>query len=428
MKFRSLMPISSISALSICLAASPSFAQEMPSPEEMWKIILQQQEQISRLEEKLGMTEQAVTETREQVVETQEQVAETGMMVEATVQALEDAPGLSGGRSSATSIGGYGELHFNGGNTDQIDFHRYVLFVNHEFNDSIRFFSELELEHSLAGDGKPGEVELEQAFVEFDLTDDTSTSVGLQLVPVGLLNETHEPPTFYGVERNAVEKNIIPSTWWEAGVKFTHKLGETIQIDGMVHSGLATPIDGGKAFLIRSGRQKVAEALWKNTAFTGRLTWIPIAGVSLGASFQYQDDLTQSSAAPTSATLFEGHADIRRQINTSSEIGLRALYAQWNLNSMEAELIGRDVQRGWYIEPSYKYLFGNGQAIGIFTRYSTYDNNAGDIIDTANKQTSFGVNYWPHQNVVLKADYQIDNNANEETEDNRVNLGVGVQF
>lgn len=421
MKINQLNVTSSIFALSLAFGASAGTAQEMPSAEEMWQLIKQQQEQISRLEDKLGITEKAVEENTEKVEETE-------MALEATAAAIEDSSSSSvGGTTSGTSLGGYAELHYNGGDKDQVDFHRFVLFVGHEFNERMRFFSELEIEHSLAGDGKPGEVELEQAFVEFDLTDDLTSSVGLQLIPVGILNETHEPPTFYGVERNDVEKNIIPSTWWEAGVKLSGKIGETIQYDAMVHSGLKTPIAGGNAFLIRKGRQKVAEATWKNAAFTGRLTWMPLAGVSLGASVQYQDDLTQTGA-PTSATLFEAHADIRRQVSTSSEFSIRALYAQWNLNSMEAELIGRDVQRGWYVEPSYKYSFDNGQAIGFFTRYSSFDNNAGNIINTANKQTSFGVNYWPHENVALKADYQIDNRADEATEDNRINLGIGVQF
>ena len=115
-------------------------------------------------------------------------------------------------------LGGYGELHYNdlsgrGGASDKeaLDFHRFVLFFGYDFNDRIRFNSELELEHSLAGDGKPGEVELEQAYIDLDLTDDHTARAGLFLVPVGLLNPTHEPPRFYGVERNSVEKNIIPS-------------------------------------------------------------------------------------------------------------------------------------------------------------------------------------------------------------------------
>ena len=138
--------------------------------------------------------------------------------------------------SNKTTIGGYGELHYNNlrnqkspvdgksGNKDQIDFHRFVLFINHEFNDKMRFVSELELEHSLAGDGAPGEVELEQAYIQYDVTEKTAVVGGLFLTPVGILNETHEPPTFYGVERNDVEKNIIPTTWWEGGAMVQHEI------------------------------------------------------------------------------------------------------------------------------------------------------------------------------------------------------------
>ena len=85
--------------------------------------------------------------------------------------AVESRPASS---TKQVHIGGYGELHYNnwdisdGTKKREIDFHRFVLFFGYDFTDSIRFHSELELEHSLAGDGKPGEVELEQAYVEFD--------------------------------------------------------------------------------------------------------------------------------------------------------------------------------------------------------------------------------------------------------------------
>jgi hypothetical protein len=423
MTLNKLKTSTSLVVLSLILSTTPSFAQDYPSPEEMWEIIKKQQEQISKLEQIVG-------ENAKTTIETKQQIAETEKKVEATASALEETASISQtpSQNNGTSIGGYAELHFNGGNKDEIDFHRFVLFMGHEFNEKIRFFSELEVEHSIAGEGKVGEVELEQAFVEFNLVENTSASVGLQLVPIGIINETHEPPTFYGVERNGVENNIIPATWWEAGVKFSGQIAEGLRYDAMVHSGLKTPINGGNAFKIRNGRQKVGEASWKNAAYTGRLSWIAAPGVKFAASFQYQDDLTQTSSTPTSATLFEVNTDIQHQISADGQIGLRALYAQWNLNSVEAELLGRDIQRGWYVEPSYKHNVGDGQSIGIFARYSYWDNNAGNFIDTANKQTSFGINYWPHQNVVLKADYQIDNNANIASEDNRINLGIGVHF
>ena len=155
-----------------------------------------------------------------------------------------------GSNPGATTLGGYGELHFNnlenrkdGSNKDEIDFHRFVLFIGHRFSESIRFYSEVEIEHAFikdntAGTGSPGEVELEQAYVEFDLNHAVSAKGGLFLVPVGIINETHEPPTFYGVERNTVEKDIIPATWWEGGAAATVALGAGFKADLAYHSGL----------------------------------------------------------------------------------------------------------------------------------------------------------------------------------------------
>ena len=48
-----------------------------------------------------------------------------------------------------------------------------------------------------SGGGTPGEVELEQAYLEFDLNSGLHSRAGVFLLPVGILNETHEPPTFY---------------------------------------------------------------------------------------------------------------------------------------------------------------------------------------------------------------------------------------
>lgn len=380
----------------------------------MWQMILKQQQQIKKLEAIVGITTRKVADNEEKI--------------EATGEVIDQVASSEGSsRQGATSIGGYSELHYNGGREDKIDLHRFVVFLSHEFTETIRFFSEFEVEHAIAGEGKTGEIEIEQAFVEFDLNENHMVSAGLQLIPVGILNETHEPPTFYGVERNNVEKNIIPATWWEAGIKLSGTLGTDFSYDLMIHSGLDTT---GKDYKIRSGRQKVGNAPWKNTALSARLSWHAIPGVKVGASFQYQDDITQSSVADenASATLFEIHTDIKRVVSENGTIGFRALYAQWNVNAIQAELIGRSVQRGWFVEPSYKIALDNEHAVGFFARYSQWDNEAGDNSDSIFKQTSLGINYWPHENVVLKLDYQIDNFAHSLKEDNRINLAIGLQF
>lgn len=410
--------------MSTSVFVSPSaWAEELPTREEMWKIIQLQQQQIKKLEQVVGIQSKDIKQAQARI--------------EATGDALEEITTVSqsgevldtygnGSSKGQTKVGGYAELHYNGGKADEIDLHRFVMFLGHQFTDKIRFFSELELEHSIAGDGKVGEVEMEQAFVEFDLMGSQKAAIGLQIVPVGLLNETHEPPTFYGVERNSVEKNILPTTWREAGIKFSGTLGETLSYDLMMHSGLDTT---GKDYKIRSGRQHVGKAPWKSSAFTARTNWRPLPGVLVGAALQYQSDITQDSATDenASATLFEVHTDINRAIGDNGTVGLRALFAQWNVNATAAELLGRDIQRGWYVEPSYKFALNSGK-IGVFARYSVWDNEAGDQIESHYKQTSFGVNYWPHEQVVLKFDYQIDTYANEAKEDNRINLGIGLYF
>ena len=80
-----------------------------------------------------------------------------------------------------------------------------------------------------------GEIELEQAYVEYDLTENHHAKAGVFLLPVGILNETHEPPTFYGVERNPVESNIIPTTWWAGGIAANGEIAPGWSYDIGVH-------------------------------------------------------------------------------------------------------------------------------------------------------------------------------------------------
>lgn len=413
-----------IATLAGCSLAITGVAadEDMPSRQEMWKLIQEQQAQIQVLNDRLGITEAKVEQTEEKIVQNDEKIEATSSYVEQI--ALSPSASTSSGAPSLlekTKIGGYGELHLNLGDKEQIDYHRWVLFFSHDFSDSMRMFSEFELEHSLAGDGKPGEVELEQAYVEFDLDHMSSLKAGLFLLPVGLLNEIHEPNTFYGVERNNIEKEIIPTTWWEAGVAYSKEFGNGFSTDVAVHSGLNTPTSGGNAFRIRSGRQKVAEAIASDFASTARVTWSGAPGVKLTGALQYQQDIAQGSlASNASALLHVFTADIER-----GPFGLRALYAGWDIDGPEAAALGRDKQEGFYIEPSYKIDHESGST-GFFFRYGMYDRNAGNSADTETDVLAFGVNYWPHPKVVFKVDFTQEETGNSENE--TYNFGAGYQF
>ncbi len=386
--------------LALALAAVAPVALAAPSTEEMWQTIQQQQREIERLKA---------------------QAAETDAKVEATASAFENT---GSGALSRISLGGYGEHHFNHfeDKNDQVDAHRFVVYIGYEYSDTLRFFSEVELEHSLAGDGKPGEVELEQAFIQWDFAKNHNITMGQFLIPVGILNETHEPDTFYGTERNNLEGRIIPTTWWETGFMFGGEMAPGLTYNFAVHSGLEVPVTGSSAFSIRSGRQKSAEANAEDLAYTARLKYTGIAGLEVAASVQQQQDLTQGAIVgeDVEGTLFEAHARY-----TIAGVTLTAMASQWDIDSDTFEAAGADEQEGAYLEASYKIT----PKLGVFVRHSEWDNNAGNSVDTEFEQLDVGVNYWLHERVVLKADIVNHKPPSSASSDNDgFNLGLGWSF
>ncbi len=425
---------------------------------------------------------QAQLESMQQKLEAIDQdVEENKQAVEVTAEAVESYSGAQSSFWDRTSLGGYGELHYNnwsrdeGDNFRQLDFHRFVLFFGHEFTDRLRFFSEVEIEHALAGEGQPGEVELEQAFIEYDFDERNTARAGVFLLPVGILNETHEPPTFYGVERNTVENIIVPTTWWAGGVGFTHRMDNGFTIDLALHEGLEVPArayntrviednddrdtsriinnpDGSVTILpnteivpspqlrFRSGRQKTANATANDLAFTGRIKYTGMPGLELAASVQYQSDITQGSTGAIGrdtvddAILYEAHIVYGR-----GPFGLRALYAAWDvdvdsqiddpINSgtmipNPIKVADYDRQQGWYVEPSFE-LTPN---FGIFARYEDVEGGRSqDEFD----QYSVGFNYYLNESAVLKMDLvdREHDNADDRNKDfDGFNLGVGYEF
>jgi hypothetical protein len=464
-----------------------------PSLEELWTLVQTQQEQLKTLSDELSATRAELAEavgkidqTERATLDTSARIAAVDAKVEATAEVLEEATGTgstsddslyttnvpqaagsvgsAGGRwgpisgrtrSSAgtwaerTTLGGYGELHYNSlqdnatafdGAADGVnraDFHRFVLFASHTFNSWLRFASEVEVEHSLIGDSQPGEVALELAWLEADIHARHHVRAGIDILPVGLLNLTHEPNTFYGVERNPIETEIIPSSWTEAALGFWGELGGGFSYNAYVHSGLKMATTGGSAFRPRAGRLKVAEADDQDVAFLGRLIYSGHPGLEIAATFDYQADYTGTAdAAEADAWLVETHVDYRHH----SGFGLRALYARWELGSdlsagVDPGLVNADSLQGWYVEPAYRFSTANyfpGE-LGLFARYQQWDQR-NQLTGAAFRFERFdgitaGVNYWPHPQVVFKFDAQWqDADGPVDRELDGFNLGLGYQF
>src|SRR5262245_3347240 len=166
-------------------------------------------------------------------------------------------PGLGPGASkvysaSGVSIGGYGEMLYENfdrtreddalsGALDRIDFLRAVIYAGYKFDDELLLNSEIEIEHGgvldegetevdpATGVGETeltGEAHLEFAYLDWMPSPQFGVRAGMLLVPVGLLNEMHEPTTFIGARRPDIEQFLVPTTWSANGAGVHGELGE----------------------------------------------------------------------------------------------------------------------------------------------------------------------------------------------------------
>src|SRR5262245_46309396 len=191
-------------------------------------------------------------------------------------------------REGVPTLSGYMEVHLNKVEDlpTQVDLHRFVLMVGHSFSDRIKFWSEVEVEHALVEGGEEsGEVAIEQAYVDLMGHRRANLRAGMVLVPVGMINERHEPPTFQGVERTFVDTVIIPTTWRDIGAGVFGELGRGFSYKAYVVPGLdATGFSAEEG--IAEGRQQGGNADASDPAITGRLEFRS-RGFTVGGSVWY---------------------------------------------------------------------------------------------------------------------------------------------
>ena len=164
----------------------------------------------------------------------------------------------------------------------------------------------------------------------------------------------------------------------------------------------------------------MSEAKANDPAVTARLKFTGIPGLELAITGQHQQDMGQGLVTGLDeGNLIETHA-----IWSTGPFTLKALYARWDIDGSAVEAAGADIQKGFYLEPSYKV----SDKLGLFARFNQWDNKAGsNASDSEKEQWDIGVNYWPHEDVVIKVDYQHQDN-DDGKEQNGLNVGLGYQF
>lgn len=344
-----------------------------------------------------------------------------------------------------TRLSGYMELHYNKPEAEdgQLDFHRFVLLVTHEFSPRIRFVGELELEHAFVeGLEEAGELELEQAYVDFLLSRGFNVRAGMLLMPIGILNERHEPPVFYGVERTFVDTVIVPTTWFEIGAGVHGEVGRGWRYRLFVTSPLnAAEFSADEG--LRGGRQKGSQANIGRAALTGRVEYLGLRGLTAGVSFWTgHSGFEFRPRFDVPVHLVEADARYSR-----GRLEARAQFAHVNidnagtLNDAITRTTGVNPNiasglRGAYAEAGYRFIEGRRWGdIGTFVRYENFDTQfrmpAGFVPLPSLDRDAWvvGGTYWPDPDIAVKVDYVIQRNRSTTVDaPNAFNVGLGWWF
>lgn len=327
-------------------------------------------------------------------------------------------------RESGLSIGGYGEVRLRSfqnqdddNENDVFDALRAVLYVGYKYNEKWVFNSELEFEH--AGTGGGGSVSTEFLTIDYLHADELNFRAGLLLIPMGFVNEIHEPTFFFGAERPEVEKRIMPSTWRENGAGIFGTVAERIHYRLYAVNGFdATGFDRDG---LRGGRQKGGRALSDDFAFVGRvdvdLTDGLLVGGSIYAGQSGQEQKVNDELLPDMMThIYEVHAQYK-----GYGLSLRGLWSEafvdeaGAFNRIEEQANLASQMQGWYVEAAYDILplFRDSQATlepyFRFEQWDTQHKTPDGITRDGSQDVDLyvaGVQFKPIPQVVFKVDYR----------------------
>lgn len=358
------------------------------------------------------------------------------------------------------TIGGYGQLDYNQPlnkseiNNGTLDVHRLVLLFGYRFNDKLNFVSEIEIEHVK-------EIFVEQAFLNYSLNTYFQFRGGLMLVPMGVINEYHEPTTFNGVERPLIDKYIAPTTWRELGVGLTGTIPDvSIKYQAYLMNGFSSYNGSSQLngkYGMRKGRQKGAASYIRTPVIASRIEYFGILGLNVGLS---------AYVGKTQSTLFKSidKGDIPTvsiadsSIVNMTMIGLDAQYQKKgfqlrvqtyytklsntiqynNFTNTEDGIndLGNSMY-GYYFEAGYNIFqpFDKIKSELIpFVRYTKYDtqNTVDEGVyknpDYNIQAITAGIGWKPVSAVAIKADMQFMKPSSSSSFDKVFNAGIAVWF
>lgn len=360
------------------------------------------------------------------------------------------------------SIGGYAEGVYTAyvadkSRTDRnrFDMLRAVMYLGYKFTDNIIFNTEIEFEHATSErtiSSGAGSVSVEFAQLDYLWRDDANGRVGLLLVPMGFVNEIHEPPFYFGTNRPEVERRIIPSTWRENGAGlFGSTMNEMLSYKAYTVTSFNSA--GFSTSGLRGGRQKGNKSFAEDMAFVGSVDFSPLPETLIGGSLfigntgQNQPLFGPVHLPDSLTTLWEVHGQYRshglhvRALFTMAHVKdaaqLSFLLGPAGTGSLAAGQAVASDMMGAYGEIAYdvwQWLSpGSEKTLEPFYRYEYVDTQysvpAGFTADGTQRNHihTVGLSFKPIPNVVFKLDYRNRSAAQGQLAD-EVNMGFGLVF
>jgi len=339
---------------------------------------------------------------------------------------------------SPLSIGGYGEMYYANTQKDGatagesvVDVYRFVPYIGYKFSDNVILNTEIEFEHGGSDDSSDpdlsgGYVKVEFMYLDFLINENFNARVGNFLVPMGLVNERHEPTLFTTVQRPQTERYLVPSTWHESGAMVFGNITDDISYKVAMITGLDT-LENGEKWL-RSARGGSFKQ--KNPEFAGvaRVDYTGVNGLFVGTSAYYG---TSGIGEDSNTFMYDIHADYKRSAFRAYGVYTQTLRS--NANTISSVAVKE--AKGGFLNLSYDLLetMKSQYTLPLFVQYESVNPQAkfadGTSYEAVNT-TTLGINFFPHEQVVLKADYAMADNdySNSGVDSDTFSLSMGFIF
>jgi hypothetical protein len=390
------------------------------------------------------------------------------------------------------SIGAYGEVAFGmrqnpaaGGQWQNgFDAHRLVLLPTYLITPNIIFNAEIEFEHGGSGfdpdDKLHGTAEVEQVWVDFKIVDQFNwRAPGIDLIPIGYINEHHEPTQFYSVMRPELYNGLIPSTWKAPATSIYGRIADgltyTIQASSSLEDfggdfatrtdantvppgGYPAGIDGLNALAFSLPVRGDFRQLSNDIAVAGQVNYGPpmLPGFNGSISAYYTPNTTPRGAYADNGTLLGRSSltmldtEFRYRIpDTGWEVRGEYVFVEFgnpanlraNNDSDPANNVGKTMygysgelayhlplgnilSSDWEAVPFYRYTFQNSQTGGFAGTDPNMPTGAGQT-----QYHSAGIALFPSPQIALKATYQkVINKAPGGASSDSVLGGIGFFF